>query len=406
MDYRESPSKGAEPWSFRSDFGPVDETRAAMRSLATACPDFVDLSETNPTRVGLELPPVPFACAEEAQNYYAPDCRGLEPARRAIAHLYRRRTRATPEDVRVTASTSEAYSHLLHLLCDPGDAVLVPRPSYPLFDHLAQLAGVRLVSYRLAYDGSWYLDRSSLPSPERLRQLGVRAVVAISPNNPTGSCLSCPEWGALSELGVPLLVDEVFRLYPRGRSSKVTADTANADAVSPADPLIESEVPVFIIDGLSKRAILPGLKLAWILASGRDRAGALDRLDHINDAYLSASSLVQASVPEILKHEQARRRPVQERIALNETTLASALEPTCITLLRLEAGWTALLRLPAVATEDEFGWELAKRGVWAHQGGFYDLPWEPCLAVSLLTPPELLMEGVRRLLEVAERLGA
>lgn len=379
-------------WSFRSDFGEIDEANLNIQRQARQKSPFLDLSETNPTCVGLELPPIVPRWGADRENSYCPDPRGLVSARQAIARSYAGRAAVSAEQIVITASTSEAYSHLLDLLCDPGDAVLVPRPSYPLISHLAQLANVRVVEYQLRYDGSWHLDPSSLPCQRELEGLGVRAVLAIDPNNPTGSRLASQELDALQKLGLPLLVDEVFRPYQLAPGGHERAP----------DPLEDATVPLFVLDGLSKRAALPGLKLGWIIAKGPGCKEALERLAVINDAFLSANQPAQMALAAILENEHVRQQAVHERMLSNYSLLRNLLDGCSLTLLDVRAGWIALLRFPALGSEREYATQLALRGVWAHPGSFYDLPVGPCFAISLLVPPARLSEGVRRMIEVAE----
>jgi hypothetical protein len=372
----------------------IRRARAAERTL-------IDLTATNPTAVDLHYPerladPLSSAFALK----YEPQPFGLVEARRAVARDYARRGLEVPPDrIVLTASTSEAYSLLFKLLCDPcGDAVLTPVPSYPLFDHLTSLDGVQAIPYRLDYHGRWTLALDDL---DRCWVDTVRAVLAVSPNNPTGSVLTPDELGALesrcAERNAALVVDEVFADYP-----------LDADAVAARDPR-RAQAPclLFRLGGLAKSAGLPQLKLGWLAVEGPDAVvrAALERLEVICDAYLSVATPVQVAAPELIDGGEAIREQILERVRGNYCALraAAASHPT-VEVLEAEAGWSAVVRVPATQSEEDLVVDLIDgAGVLVHPGFFFDFPHEAFIVVSLLPEPRLFSEGVRRVLE---RTGA
>jgi alanine-synthesizing transaminase len=325
---------------------------------------------------------------------YEPSALGLPGARAAVAHDYARHgINVTPDRVVLTASSSEAYSVLFKLLCAPaGDAVMLPVPSYPLFDHLTRLDGVRSIPYRLEYHGRWAIDFDAL---DQGWTDAVRAVLAVSPNNPTGSMLTGAERAALAERcaarDAALIVDEVFADYP-----------LSSREPSPQD---RSVCLTFRLGGLSKSAGLPQIKLGWILVDGPEALarGALDRLELICDTYLSVSTPVQLAAPSLIAAGAAVRAGILDRIRDNDhelRTLAAAYP--CIHVLPCEAGWSAVLRVPSTRTEEDLVIELLERdGVLVHPGFLFDFAHESFLVVSLLPERPVFVEGVRRVLERA-----
>jgi alanine-synthesizing transaminase len=383
-------------WSERGHPGTASGVWSRLCALAlgtpeTPRPDGLDLTVTNPERLGLVSPLAREIVARAAQRPYVPDASGSRAAREAIAESYIGRSKVSPEDVLLTASTSESYSFVLHALCDPGEAVLVPRPSYPLLPDLARLADVHLRPYDIRYAGHFQLDPATMPSRAEIAEQRVRAAIVVSPNNPTGHVTSRDELELLSSLGLPLIVDEVFRPF------------VHKARASFADPLA-SGAPTFLLDGLSKRAGLPGLKAGWIVLSGDEafRCEARRRLESIADTFLSVSAAAQAALPELLKHETDLASGLRARVSANLLSLRAAVRGTKLTLIEPEAGWSVILRLPALRSEETYFEELASLGVWTHPGGLYDLPMTPCFVLSLLCPPMQLSAGVLRLLELLD----
>jgi aspartate/methionine/tyrosine aminotransferase len=367
----------------------------ALRLARIESRPLIDLTTSNPTTVGLHYPDdILAALARPAANRYAPDPRGSVPARAAVSGDYARRGISVAGDrIVLTASTSEAYSILFKLLCAPaGDAVLTPAPSYPLFDYLTALDGVEPRQYRLDYHGRWTLEESSV---EAAWTSPVRAVLAVSPNNPTGSLLSESELAWLAarcaEREAALIVDEVFADY-RFDDSPVPA------SVRPRSPAL-----TFRLGGLSKSAGLPQVKLGWIAVEGPERLvePALDRLDLISDTYLSVSTPVQAAAPELIARGADVRAQILGRVRGNYealTTLAAG-DPS-VAVLRADGGWSAVVRVPATRPEEEVVLDLLEHaGVVVHPGFFFDFAHEAFLVVSLLPEPEVFAEGVRRVLE-------
>jgi alanine-synthesizing transaminase len=367
---------------------------------------FIDLTVTNPTTAGIDYPSgILGALASPGALRYDPEAFGLLSARRAVAADYDRRgISIDAERIVLTSSTSEAYSLLFKLLCDShGSAVLIPVPSYPLFDHLTRFDGVTGIPYRLEYHGRWSV---ALEDVERAWTSEVRAAVAVSPNNPTGSILSRAEIDALSarcaERNAALILDEVFADYPLARS-------ASPPAISFRARRPDSAVPpclAFRLGGLSKSAGLPQVKLGWIAVEGPDALvrEALDRLEVICDAYLSVSTPVQVAAPALVEAGASIRRQILERITLNECALRSAAAShPAIQVLATEGGWSSVLRIPSTRTEEDFVVDLLEQeGVLVHPGFFFDFPHEAFVVVSLLPEPQTFMEGVSRLLEVAD----
>jgi aspartate/methionine/tyrosine aminotransferase len=292
-----------------------------------------------------------------------------------------------PSRVILTASTSEAYAFLFKLLCDPGDEVLVPAPSYPLLSQLAELESVNLATYRLRYDGAWHVDVASAHAAVSNRS---RAVVVVSPNNPTGSCIDEEELVALSALG-PVVCDEVFASYLFRERPKRVACAARAAR----DGL------VFSLGGLSKLVGLPQMKLAWIIVGGADHLvqDALERLAWVADAYLSVATPVQHALPELFDRGAATHRAIERRVRQNLNALDTQLHETAATRLDLEGGWYATLRVPRVHSEMTTALSALERGVYVHPGAFFGFEDEAYLVVSLLTRESEFAEGISVLVE-------
>jgi alanine-synthesizing transaminase len=353
----------------------------------------LDLTLSNPTLAGLVEPEGLLApLADDAGRRYAPLPFGRPEARAAVAADFAARgTPVAPERVVLHASTSEAYGFLFKLLCDPGDDVLVPRPGYPLFDFLAGLESVAQRSYALAWDGEWHLDRHALEAAIGPR---TRAIVAVSPGNPTGSYLKADELEALdalcAERGLALVVDEVFADVPL-RDDPRRAGSAARDGGALA----------FALGGLSKSCGLPQLKLAWTAVSGPPalRQEALSRLELVADTYLPVATPVQVALKALLARKAELQEPIRARVAANLAALRAALAPAAgLSLLEPEGGWSAVLRVPNTCSEEERVLGLLERqGVLVHPGYFFDFPGEAYLVLSLLPRPEVFGEGVARL---------
>jgi aspartate/methionine/tyrosine aminotransferase len=355
----------------------------------------IDLTESNPTRAGIPYPSgLLTPLADPVALRYEPTPWGLEPAREAVAADFARRGfPLRPDRILLTASTSEAYSFLFKLLCDPGDEVLVPRPGYPLFDYLAGLESVRVVSYPLEYDGAWRLDVAALATAVTSRS---RAVVTVNPNNPTGSYLKRDEARALralcAERGLALISDEVFADYAlREDPSRMGSVAEDGSGLA------------FALGGLSKSCGLPQLKLAWIATSGPEgiRKEALSRLEVVADAFLSVGTPVQVAAPSLLARGAELQAPIQARLRENGETLRSRLAVSSpARLLEPEGGWYAVLRVPATHPEEiQVARLLEQSNVLVHPGYFFDFPTEAYLVLSLLPPPPLFALGLGRILD-------
>lgn len=355
-----------------------------------------DLTTSNPTTAGIEYPPELLEALERAQSpslVYRPEPFGFLPARQALA----RQLAATrgvgyhARDILLTASTSEAYALLFKLLCDPGDQILVPAPSYPLFEQLAELEGVGVVPYRLAYDGAWHLD---LDSVRRAVSARTRAVVLVSPNNPTGQYVSLAESAALAELGLPLISDQVFFEYPlEGR----------------APPAAALETLQFSLGGLSKFSGLPQLKLAWTALSGPEPLvrEARERLELVCDTFLSVATPVQHALPDLLELSPRTQAAISARCRYNLAVLQRAVAGSPVSVLRAEAGWSAVLRFARFVSEDELVTGLLReQRVLVQPGWFYDFESESYAVLSLLTPAAMFEAGAKRLVDYATRLSA
>lgn len=371
------------------------------RALAVHPRPVLDLTATNPTAARLPLDPGPALAllADPRGALYAPDPMGLRSAREAVAaYCASRGAAADPARILLTASSSEAYAWLFKLLAAPGDAVLVPAPSYPLLDALAGLEGVELVRYRLPAEDRWAVQAGPVEeAAERAAVAGrrVAAAILVNPNNPTGTSVSRDELGALAALaarrGFALVSDEVFldfRFADRPGDVRVAAAEA-------------CEALVFSLGGLSKSAALPQLKLGWILANGpaAPLSEALERLAWIADSYLSVGTPVQLALPGLLAWGERATDALRTRVRANHAALREALagRPE-VSVAPLAAGWSAVLRLPSVEPEEELVLRLlAEEDLLVHPGYFFDFPSEAYLVLSLLPEEGTFREGVRRL---------
>lgn len=398
--------------------------------------ELLDLTVSNPTTAGLDQPTsvVLQALGQPQVLRYAADPRGSLRARRAVADYYATRPQPTPdiplEQIFLTASTSEAYGFLFKLLTNPGDEILVPVPSYPLFEHLVRLEAVTCVPYSLEYDGQWFLNDALLEARITPR---TRAIILVNPNNPTGSYLKRDELQRLYRLcerhGLALISDEVFADYPvragmgsaPGHASNCT--TVETVAFPPAEAMYTAHPPFhqtsispsletppvlsFSMGGLSKTLGLPQLKLGWILVNGpaQHLPEALARLEFITDTYLSVGAPVQEALPTLLAHKAAFQTPLLQRLAENRRVLEQQL-PRCpeISALRTEGGWYQLIQVPRVLTEEDWVVTLLERdGVLVQPGFFFDFEREAFLVISLLTPPNKFASGIERLLTRVHR---
>lgn len=353
---------------------------------------FIDLTESNPTAVSLPYPDgILSALADDRALVYDPQPFGLESARAAIASdCARRGARVDPDAVVLTASTSESYSWLFKLLCQPGDAVAAPRPSYPLFEHLTRLEGVDLASYDLEYHGRWEIDLESL----RQAPPTTRAVLLVSPNNPTGSYIRRHELAAVTALcaerGWALVADEVFADYALDEPAPLTDLATSADVLT------------FTLGGASKSLGLPQVKLGWIVAGGpaRQRDRALEGLALVADTYLSVATPVQVAAAALLERGGAVRAAIQARVRANLDRARELVRqvPAC-DLYRVEGGWTATIRVPATRPEERIVLDLlAEERVLVHPGYFFDFAHEAFVVISLLVAEDRFGDALERTL--------
>jgi len=377
-------------------------TRAIQQARTDARP-LVDLTESNPTRAGFAYPQDLLTRLTSSRGLvYEPCPFGLIEARQAVVREYARRgLNVDAERVVLTASTSEAYSLLFKLLADAGDEVLVPRPSYPLFDHLTRLDLVAPKPYDLEYHGAWSIDVGSV---ERAMTSRTRALLLVTPNNPTGSFVGRDELRRLETLcasrGVAIIADEVFADYELSAGAAAAGGrvTDSRDALA------------FSLGGLSKSVGLPQVKLAWIAAAGPAAAvaEALERLEIICDAYLSVSTPIQLATPDLLDRAADVRSQIQERIAANHAQLVARVSamPAC-SVLHSDGGWYGVVQVPSFTSEEDLVVDLvSSAGVLAHPGFFFDFARESYLVVSLLTPAHLFADGVERVLRHLQSLAS
>jgi alanine-synthesizing transaminase len=399
---------------------PRNRLAGLLRDMRGRGAAILDLTESNPTRVGLDYPrdAIVAALADPAALSYDPEPRGMPAAREAVAAYYARRgLPVAPGRIFLTASTSEAYALLFKLLADPGDRILVPRPSYPLFDYLAALESVRVACYPIQEDAAWAIDTGVLEEEALGGRAGgddaapPRAVVVVSPNNPTGSAIRETERSRLEEIcgrrGMAIISDEVFTDYLYGGDGAPAGPVpdgrgAIVSMLSPRTPAAGARPLVFTLGGLAKSCGLPQLKLGWIVVDGPDEVAeeAVDRLELIADTYLSVGTPVQAAAPRLLELGEGIGRAIRARVIGNRRALAGLIGPeTGCRLLPADGGWSAIVRVPAVLPEEDLVLRLLEKdGTLVHPGYFFDFPREAYLVLSLLPNPDRFHEGVRRTL--------
>jgi len=357
----------------------------------------LDLTESNPTRAGFEYPEseILAAMALPPSIRYDPDSRGLHAARQAVADYYAAHDLHTnPDAIHLTAGTSEGYAYLFKLLTNPGDEVLAPQPSYPLYDFLAALESVNIVRYPLKYDQKkgWRIQFDQL---EAIISTKTRAIVLVNPNNPTGSFVKKAELEKLNELcareRLALIVDEVFSDYGFGNDSQRIRSLAGNDAAL-----------TFVLSGLSKIAGLPQMKLGWIHTNGPEKllVEARERLDFIADTYLTVGTPVQYAAAKLLSLRHGIQQQITRRIGSNRTFLEAYIAKAGRgRMLQIEGGWYAILEIPAIASEEEWALSLLEEGnVFVHPGYFFDFAHQGFIVVSLLTLQEVFREGIARII--------
>jgi len=352
----------------------------------------LDLTESNPTRAGLEYPAEILQAFEHPGLLrYEPAPAGAGEARESVAAYYAARNcPVEPERILLTASTSEAYAYLFKLLTDPGDQVLVPQPSYPLFEYLANMESVEVRQYPLSYQGGWSIDLEGLAAAITER---TRAIVVVHPNNPTGSFLKVAERDALvricAERGMALISDEVFSDYAFG------PDPLRAGSLAAVGDCL-----AFSLSGLSKIAGLPQMKLGWIVAGGPTqlRREAMEKLEWVADTYLSVGTPVQCAAASLLRAGELVQRQIRERSRAQLAMAREALAGSAGNILAVEGGWYIVVQVQRMRSEEEWTLGLLDReDVLAQPGYFYDFESEAYLVISLLTAPEIFREGMDRL---------
>ncbi len=375
---------------FPRDFQPNRLTLAVAAARRAGTP-VIDLTVSNPTEAGFQYSPEIVRAFDDTRSLrYEPAPAGLPEARAAVAQYYAARgVPIEPDRVLLTASTSEAYAYLFKLLADPGDHVLVPRPSYPLFDCLAAMESIELRSYPLSYHGRWTIDMDALAA---LLTDRTRAIILVNPNNPTGSFLKRAELQQLAPLcaerHIALISDEVFSDYGFADDSERVATLAGVE-----------QCLAFSMSGLSKIAGLPQMKLGWIVTAGpatlRDQVR--ERLEWISDTYLSVSTPVQHAAARLLAAGESIQQQIRDRTIGNFRFLRQALQGSCGNLLALEGGWYGIIQIPRIRTEEEWVLDLLVRSnVLVQPGYFYDFESEAFVVISLLPEPTVFQEGIHR----------
>ena len=376
---------------FHWDFHPNRLARALAEKRRAGEP-LLDLTQSNPTRAGIDYPPeIVSAFDDPGLLVYDPAPAGARQAREAVAAYYAARgQRVEPERILLTASTSEAYAYIFKLLADPGDEVLVPRPSYPLFEFLAAMESVEVRQYPLAYHGGWSIDLDALAAAISPR---TRAILLVNPNNPTGSYVKRFEVQELKRLcaerGIAIVSDEVFSDYSFAPDPERVATLAGLD-----------ECLTFAMSGLSKVAGLPQMKLGWIVVSGPAamRAEAMEKLEWIADTYLSVGTPVQCAAAKLLAAGEQMQGRIRQRTAANLAHARAALAGSAANILTVEGGWYIAAQLPRTRTEEDWALDLLQReNVQTQPGFFYDFESEAYLILSLLTEPSVFQEGIARL---------
>jgi alanine-synthesizing transaminase len=374
-------------WNLKTNR--LSESLARLRAAGERV---LDLTASNPTECGFKYDGASIlkAFINPASLKYHPDPRGLTLARQAVCDYYGGRgEKVALQELILTTSTSEAYSFAFRLLCNPGDEVLVPRPSYPLFDFLAEIQDVSLVRYPLFYDHGWHIDLHALENAITER---TRAIIVVHPNNPTGHFVKPEERKKMNEIcsahGLAIIADEVF------------LDFSLAQKNSPSFVVSQASLTL-TMSGISKISGLPQMKAAWLAVSGPEPAKreALARLEVIADTYLSMNAPVQIALPALLAQRHAFQQQLVKRVRTNLEELDRQIsEQTHCSRLEIEGGWYAVLRVPATRSDDELALALLEDGcVYVHPGHFYDLP-EGYIVLSLITPERDFALGMERVL--------
>src|SRR5580692_4906979 len=368
---------------------------AALAAHRASGKPLIDLSVSNPTECGFQYDEeaILSALRNPSAMRYEPNPRGLEPARGAVARYYADRgTPVSNDDIFLTTSTSEAYSYVFRTLCDPEDELLIPEPSYPLFEFLADIQDVRLVRYPLVYDHGWQMDFHAL---EQAMTPRTRGVIVVHPNNPTGHFLKPKEMQKLNEIcaghEIAIVADEVFLDFAL-RDMRHATFAVNPRALT------------FTLSGVSKICGLPQMKVAWLIVSGPVawKAEALARIEVIADTYLSMNAPIQWAMPVLLGQRHSFQKQLMARVSENLSELDRQLaEQKSCSRLQVEGGWNAVIRVPATRSDEELALELlTAKSVYVHPGHFYDFPQEGYLVVSLITAMPEFAQGIKLVLSM------
>jgi alanine-synthesizing transaminase len=368
---------------------------AALVAHRAAGKPLIDLTVSNPTECGFQYDEAAIlgALRNPAAMRYEPNPHGLDAARGSVAQYYVERGAAvSKDDIFLTTSTSEAYSYVFRVLCDPEDELLIPEPSYPLFEFLADIQDVRVVRYPLVYDHGWQIDFHAL---EQAMTPRTRGVIVVHPNNPTGHFVKAEEMRKLSKIcaarETAIIADEVFLDFALGDRRHATFAAS-------------SEALTFTLSGLSKICGLPQMKVAWLMVSGPEawKAEALARIEMIADTYLSMNAPVQWAMPVLLSQRHSFQKQLMTRVNENLSELDRQLaEQKSCSRLEVEGGWNAVLRVPAIRSDEELALELlATKSVYVHPGHFYDFSTEGCLVASLITAVTEFAQGIKLVLSM------
>jgi alanine-synthesizing transaminase len=373
----------------------MNRLSAALAAHRAAGKPLIDLTMSNPTECGFQYDEKAILGALRNQEAlkYEPNARGLAVASGAVARYYEERGETvSSDDIFLTTSTSEAYSYIFRTLCNPEDEILIPEPSYPLFEFLADIQDVRLVRYPLVYDFGWEIEFHNVKQSFTPR---TRAIIVVNPNNPTGNYCKPEELRKLNEIcaaqGVAIIADEVFLDFALGDTRHPTF-ASNSDALT------------FTMSGLSKICGLPQMKASWLVVGGPEslKKEAVARLEVIADTYLSMNAPIQWALPTLLGRRREFQKQVMARVKENLAELDRQLarQKSC-SRLEVEGGWNAVIRVPATRTDEELALELlAAKGVYVHPGHFYDFPSEGFIVLSLLSPVRESAQGIRDLLSI------
>ncbi len=359
-----------------------------------------DLTKSNPTHCGINYPEreILAALSHPGSLQYQPDPMGLLSSRDEIARYYRKKNLTVQtSNIFLTASTSEAYSFIFRLLCNPGDAVLAPVPSYPLFEYLAQVNDIQLQHYHLLYDHGWYIDIDSM---KNAITKSTKAIVLVNPHNPTGMYLKKDAWFQIGELArqheLALIVDEVFTEYSLGDTSHNFGSTAASN-----------DVLTFTLNGISKMCGFPQLKLGWVIVSGESAAAreAINRLEILCDTFLSVNTPVQVGLPQLLKAGEHVRQKIIARIKSNYDHVRKLMnKQSHASCLTADGGWYCTLRMPRIKSDEQWSLELLEhRGVCIYPGYFFDFEEEGYLVASLLTEEQTFCDAINHILEFSTR---